>query len=71
MAMELTRLLLDGGPNIYTRIAQILEIEADGGDDPGEVLRWAIQTALKEQRAEALERKAQDLKQEARALRAP
>lgn len=62
MAMELTRLALDGEPTIYTRIAQILDVEADGGDDPGEVVRWAIRMALNEQKPEALEKKVRELR---------
>jgi hypothetical protein len=71
MAMELARLACDSRQSIYTRIAAILEIEADGGDDPGEVVRWAIHTALTEQEADDIEAQARDLAKKAKALRAP
>jgi hypothetical protein len=70
MAMELARLACDSRPSIYTRVAAILDIEADGGDDPGEVVRWAIRTALTEQEADDVEEQSLNLAQKAKDLRA-
>ncbi len=65
MSMELTRLKVDGTHSLYTRIANILGLEAGGGADPGEVLRRAIRQALDELKTEEYEQKAAALRKKA------
>lgn len=42
--------------DLIARAARLLDLQADGGDDPAAVLQWALEKAAREDRAAVCDR---------------